>query len=42
MTKVAILAIPTEQGDLSSRAIAGEKYAQGKTLGEALDAFTAQ
>ena len=42
MTKVAILPIPTEQGDLSYRAIAGEKHAQGKTAGEALDALTAQ
>ena len=42
MTKVAILPIPTEQGDLSYRAIAGGKHAQGKTAGEALDALTAQ
>ena len=42
MTKVAILPIPTEQGALSYRAIAGEKHAQGKTAGEALDALTAQ
>jgi hypothetical protein len=42
MTKVAILPIPTQQGDLSYRAIAGEKYAQGKSAGEALDALTAQ
>lgn len=42
MTKVAILPIPTEQGDLSYHAIAGTKHAQGKTAGEALDALTAQ
>jgi hypothetical protein len=42
MTKVAILPIPTEHGALSYRAIAGEKHAQGKTAGEALDALTAQ
>ena len=42
MTKVAILPIPNEQGTLSYRAIAGEKHAQGKTAGEALDALTAQ
>jgi hypothetical protein len=42
MTKVAILPIPTEQGALSYRAIAGEKHAQGKTAREALDALTAQ
>lgn len=42
MTKVAIVPIPTGQGTLSYRAIAGEKHAQGKTAGEALDALTAQ
>ena len=42
MTKVAILPVPTQQGDLSYRAIAGEKHAQGKSAGEALDALTAQ
>lgn len=42
MTNVAIMPIPTEQGDLSYRAIAGEKHAQGKTAGQALDALTLQ
>ena len=42
MTKVAILPISTEQGALAYRAVAGEKHAQGKTAGEALDALTAQ
>ena len=42
MTKVAILPIPTEKGDLSYRAIAGEMQSQGRTAGEALDALTAQ
>jgi hypothetical protein len=42
MTKVAIVPIPTGQGALSYRAIAGEKHAQGNTAGEALDALTAQ
>jgi len=42
MTKVAILPIPTEQGNLSYHAIAGAKHAEGKTAGEALDALTAQ
>ena len=42
MTKVAILPVSTEQGDLSYHAIAGEKHAQGKTAGEALDALTTQ
>jgi hypothetical protein len=34
MTKVAILPIPTQQGDLSYRAIAGEKHAQGNSAGK--------
>ena len=42
MTKVAILPVPAEQGDLSYHAIAGAKHAEGKTAGEALDALTAQ
>ena len=42
MTRVAILPIPGEQGTLSYRAIAGEKYAHGNTAGEALDALTVQ
>ena len=42
MTKVAILPIPTGQGGLSYRAIAGEKHAQDNTAGEVLDALTAQ
>jgi hypothetical protein len=42
MTRVAILPVPTEKGDISYRAIAGEKRSSGKTAGEALDALTAQ
>lgn len=42
MTKVAILPVPAEQGALSYHAIAGDRHAQGKTAGEALDALTAQ
>ena len=42
MTQIAILPIPTTQGELSYHAIAGAKRAQGKTAGEALDALTAQ
>jgi archaellum biogenesis ATPase FlaH len=42
MTNVAIMPISTDQGDLSYRAISGEKHAQGKTAGEALDALTTQ
>jgi hypothetical protein len=42
MTKVAILPIPNEHDEPSYCAIAGTKHAQGKTVGEALDALTAQ
>ena len=42
MTRIAILPVPAEQGDLSYHAIAGSKHAEGKTAGEALDALTAQ
>jgi hypothetical protein len=42
MTKVAILPTPTERGELYYHASSGEKHAQGKTVGEALDALTAQ
>jgi hypothetical protein len=42
MTKVAILPIPTAQGNLFYHAIAGTKHAEGQTAGEALDALTAQ
>ena len=42
MTKISILPIPTDRGDLSYHAIAGTTYALGKTAGEALDALTAQ
>jgi len=42
MTKVAILPIQTETGDVSYRAVAGDKQSLGKTAGEALDALTAQ
>ena len=42
MTKVAILPIPTEKGDVFYRAVAGDKLSDGKTAGEALDALNAQ
>ena len=42
MTKVAILAEPTEGGEIAYRAIAGQHQSQGRTAGEALDALTAQ
>ena len=42
MTKVAILPVPTENGTLIYNAVSGEKRTSGKTVGEALDAITAQ
>lgn len=42
MTKVAILPIPTEKGEVSYRAVAGDKQSHGRTAGEALDALTTQ
>jgi hypothetical protein len=42
MTRVAILPIPTETGNVSYRAVAGDKHSQGRTAGEALDALTTQ
>ncbi len=42
MTRVAILPILTETGDVSYHALTGDKRSQGKTAGEALDALTVQ
>ena len=42
MTTVAILPVPTEKGGISYRAISGGKRSHGSTVGEALDALTAQ
>lgn len=42
MTTVAILPISDASGEISYRAIAGDKYSVGKTAGQALDALTAQ
>jgi len=42
MTKVAILPVPTENGDVSYRAVSGDRRSHGRTVGEALDALTAQ
>jgi hypothetical protein len=41
MTKVSILPEPRDTGDITYRAIAGERQSVGKTAGEALDALTA-
>ncbi len=41
MARVAILPVPTD-GGISYHAVAGDKHAQGKTPGEALDALTVQ
>ncbi len=42
MTTVAILPVPTEKGGVSYRGVAGDKQSSGSTVGEALDALTAQ
>ncbi len=42
MTNVAILPIPSEQGTITYRAVAGQAHSQGRTVGEALDALTMQ
>ena len=42
MTTVAILPIPTDHGETTYRAVAGERQSAGKTVGEALDALTQQ
>ena len=42
MTRVAILPVPTESGDVLYRAVSGAKHSQGNTAGEALDALTVQ
>lgn len=42
MTKVTILPITTDQGQVSYRAVAGGRYSSGITPGAALDALTAQ
>ncbi len=42
MTNVAILPVPSEQGTITYRAVAGQAHSQGRTVGEALDALTTQ
>ena len=42
MHTIAILPIPSPNGALAYRAIAGNKQSSGKTAGQALDALTAQ
>jgi hypothetical protein len=42
MTRVAILAEPTDNGGVSYRAVAGDRQSVGRTAGEALDALTVQ
>jgi len=42
MTHVAILPVPGTRGRVSYRAIAGEKHAQGRTAGQALDGLASQ
>ncbi len=42
MTRVAILPVQTGKGEISFRAVAGDKRSQGATAGAALDALTTQ
>ena len=42
MATVSILPISDPKGKKSYRALAGDKYSEGKTAGQALDALTAQ
>lgn len=42
MTKVAIVPVSTEGGNILYNAISGDRQTSGKTAGEALDALTAQ
>jgi hypothetical protein len=42
MTRVAILPVPTDEGEVAYRAVSGDKRSQGATAGEALNALTAQ
>lgn len=42
MTTIAILPVPTDEGGVTYHAKAGGKRSQGRTIGEALDALTAQ
>ena len=39
MTTVAIVSVPSEEGEVSYRAIAGSRQSSGKTAGQALDAL---
>lgn len=42
MTKVAILPVAGNAGEVSYHAVAGDRRSSGRTAGEALDALTAQ
>lgn len=42
MTKVTIVPIRSQEGNVSYQAMAGNKLSQGKTPGEALDALIEQ
>ena len=42
MTKVSILPVTAEKGEVFYHAVTRDKKSQGKTAGEALDALTAQ
>lgn len=42
MTRVAILSVPTDSGEVTFRAFAGRMRSEGRTAGEALDRLTSQ
>ena len=42
MTTVAVLPVPSEKGGIAYRGVAGDKWSQGSTVEEAVDALTAQ
>lgn len=42
MNAATILPVPTEKGGILYRGMAGDKHAEGSTVGEALDALKAQ
>lgn len=42
MTKVAILPVPSSTGAMAYHATTGDKHSSGATVGQALDALTAQ
>ena len=42
MTRVAIYPVPSEKGGQLYQGVSGDKHSEGSTIGEAIDALTAQ